>query len=130
MQSKLLPHYYKLVGISIFTLAFIIPLIMGMLHQQSWEQTLPRRQIANTIMLIGLLIFILSREKIEDEFVDFCRLRAFRTAFIAGLIYFLQDTFGTFNGNLTNSSFGLLIMEIGVYVVMFYFLKGGLLNDK
>ena len=103
---------------------------MGMLHQQTWEHTEFRRQIANAIMLIGLLLLILSREKTEDEFVDYCRLMAFRTAFIAGIIYFLQDAFGTFKGNLVHSSFGLLVMEIGVYVITFYISKAGWINGK
>lgn len=130
MRSKLLPHFYKIVGLCVFSLAFIIPIIMGMLYQQSWVQTEPRRQIANTIMLIGLLLFILSKEKTEDEFVDYCRLIAFRTAFIAGIIYFLQDAFGTFKDNLVHSSFGLLVMEIGVYVIIFYISKAGWINGK
>jgi hypothetical protein len=103
---------------------------MGMLHQQSWEATEGRRQVAHTIMLIGLLIFILSREKTEDEFINLCRLKAFRAALMAGILYFIQDAFGTFNGNFVHSSFGLLIMEIGVYVLVFYFSKAGWINDK
>jgi len=130
MRTRLLPHSYKIIGLSVFVFAFVIPIIMGMLHQTSWEQTEPRRIIANTSMLIGLLLFILSKEKIEDEFINFCRLRAFRTAFIAGIIYFLQDALGTFNGNLVNSSFGLLIMEISVYIVVFYISKAGWINGK
>ena len=130
MKSKLLPHFYKIIGLCVFLLAFVTPIIMGLLHQQSWEQTESRRQIANTIMLVGLLLFILSKEKTEDEFVDYCRLIAFRAAFIAGIIYFLQDAFGAFKGNLVNSSFGLLIMEIGVYVIIFYISKAGWFNGK
>ena len=130
MKTKLLPHFYKIIGLSVFSLAFITPIIMGMLHQQTWEHTEFRRQIANAIMLIGLLLLILSREKTEDEFVDYCRLMAFRTAFIAGIIYFLQDAFGTFKGNLVHSSFGLLVMEIGVYVITFSISKAGWINGK
>jgi len=131
MKSKLLPHFYKILGISVCFLAFITPIIMGMvLELSNWELNEPRRQIASTIMLIGLLLFILSKEKIEDEFIDFCRLRAFRAALIAGIIYFLQDAFGTFNGNLANSAFGLLIMEIAVYIVVFYVSKAGWINGK
>jgi hypothetical protein len=130
MRSKLLPYSCKIVGLLIFFLAFMSPIVMGMLHPQSWEQTEPGRQIANTIMLIGLLLFILSKEKIEDEFVDFCRLRAFRAALITGIIYYLQDAFGTFKGNIVSSSFGLLIMELLVYVVIFYVAKAGLINGK
>lgn len=130
MRSKLLPYSCKIVGLLVFLLAFISPIIMGVLQLQTWEQSEPRRQVANTIMLIGALLFILSREKTEDEFIDFCRLRAFRAAFIAGIIYFLQDAFGTFNGNILNSSFGLLIMQLLVYVVIFYGSKAGLINGK
>lgn len=130
MRSKLLPYPCKIVGCLVFLVAFISPIVIGMLQVQNWEQSEPRRQIANTIMLIGVLLFILSKEKIEDEFIDFCRLRAFRAAFIAGIIYYLQDAFGTFNGNILNSSFGLLIMELLVYVVIFYVGKAGLFNGK
>jgi hypothetical protein len=130
MKSNLLPNFYKTVGLCVFSLAFVVPIIMGMLHQQSWEQTEGRRQIANAVMLIGLLVLILSKEKTEDEFINHCRLTAFRAAFITGIIYFLQDAFGTFNGNLVHSSFGLLIMEIGVYMVIFYISKAGWLNGK
>ena len=130
MRSRLLPYTFKIVGLLIFLIAFISPIILGMLQLQSWEQSEPRRQIANTIMLFGILLFVLSKEKIEDEFIDFCRLRAFRAAFVAGIIYFLQDAFGTFNGNILNSSFGLLIMELLVYVVIFYIGKAGLINGK
>jgi hypothetical protein len=130
MQSRLLPRAYKIVGLTLFSLAFLVPIILGLVNQEPWEQTAFRRQVANSIMLFGLLLFMLSREKVEDEFVDFCRLRAFRTALIAGVIYFLQDAFGTLGGNLVNSSFGVLIMQIAVYVVMFYVLKAGLFNGK
>ena len=130
MKSKLLPHFYKIVGLCVSFLAFIVPIIMGMLNHQSWDDTEPRRQVANTIMLLGLLLFILSREKTEDEYVNHCRLIAFRAAFIAGIIYFVQDAFGTFGGNLVDSSFGLLVMEIGAYVIVFYISKAGLINGK
>ena len=130
MKSMLLPGSYKIVGLIIFILAFLVPILMGIKNPQSWEETESRRQVANAIMLIGLSLVLFSKEKIEDEFISFCRLRAFRVAFIAGIIYFLQDTFGTFNGNILHSSFGLIIMEIGVYLIVFYISKSGLINAK
>ncbi|MGB4401078.1 MAG: hypothetical protein WBJ10_17025 [Daejeonella sp.] len=81
-------------------------------------------------MLLGLSAFILSKEKIEDEFINACRLKAFKVAFVAGIIYYLQDAFGTYSGALLNSSFYLLVMQIGVYCVIFYLLKSGLTNGK
>ena len=130
MKSNLLPNSFKFLGVTIFALAFLIPIAMGLLNPQPWDDTENRRQIAQAIMLVGLLILILSKEKIEDEFINSCRLKAFKVAFIAGIIYFLQDAFGTYNGSLLNSSFYLLIMQIGVYCIIFYVLKAGLTNGK
>ena len=130
MKSNLLPNSFKFLGVTIFALAFLIPIAMGLLNPQPWDDTENRRQIAQAIMLVGLLILILSKEKIEDEFINSCRLKAFKVAFIAGIIYFLQDAFGTYNGSLLNSSFYLLIMQIGVYCIIFYVLKAGWTNGK
>jgi hypothetical protein len=119
-----------MIGLSLFLLAFLVPLVMGFLHEQSWEETAPRRFAAHAVMLIGLFLVILSKEKVEDEFVDYCRLRAFRAALFASIVYFLMDVFGTFSGNLVHSSFGLLMMQIGVYLLVFHIGKSGLVNGK
>lgn len=130
MKSNLLPNCFKLIGGTTFALAFITPIIIGFISQQAWVETESRRQIAQTIMLLGLSAFILSKEKIEDEFINACRLKAFKVAFVSGIIYFLQDAFGTYNGVLVNSSFYLLMMQIGVYCIIFYLLKAGLTHGK
>lgn len=130
MKSNLLPNCFKLIGATTFALAFITPIVMGFINQQPWDETESRRQIAQTIMLLGLSAFILSKEKIEDEFINACRLKAFKVAFVSGIIYFLQDAFGTYSGALINSSFYLLMMQIGVYCIIFYILKAGLTHGK
>ena len=130
MKSNLLPNYFKFIGATTFALAFITPIVMGFINQQPWDETESRRQIAQTIMLLGLSAFILSKEKIEDEFINACRLKAFKVAFVSGIIYYLQDAFGTYSGALINSSFYLLMMQIGVYCIIFYILKAGLTHGK
>lgn len=130
MKSNLLPNYFKFIGATTFALAFITPIVMGFINQQPWDETESRRQIAQTIMLLGLSAFILSKEKIEDEFINACRLKAFKVAFVSGIIYYLQDAFGTYSGALINSSFYLLVMQIGVYCIIFYILKAGLTHGK
>ena len=130
MKSNLLPNYFKFIGATTFAPAFITPIVIGFINQQAWVETESRRQIAQTIMLLGLSAFILSKEKIEDEFINACRLKAFKVAFVSGIIYFLQDAFGTYSGALINSSFYLLMMHIGVYCIIFYILKAGLTHGK
>lgn len=130
MKSSLLPNSFKLIGVATFGLTFLTPIVIGMVSPQSWEDTESRRQIAQTFMLLGLSALILSKEKIEYEFINACRLKAFKVAFVAGILYYLQDAFGTYSGALLNSSFYLLVMQIGVYCAIFYLLKSGLTNGK
>jgi hypothetical protein len=131
ISKNYLPRYFKLIGFIIIAVAFITPILMGTMRPQLWEETELRREIAKTAIIIGFLLVVLSKEKIEDEFVASCRLRAFRIALIACIVYFLQDAFGTFGGNIFHSSFGLLIMQLIVYWFTFLLLKTGvLINGK
>jgi len=126
MQSRLLPRAYKIVGMIIASLAFITPIIAGMLHAVTWEQSEPRRKIANSIVLIGLMLIVLAKEKVEDEFMNYCRLNAFRAALLAGVIYFILDYAGIFKGSIVSTSFGLILSEILVYLMVFHIQKLGI----
>ena len=126
MQSSLLPRSFKITGMVIAVLAFLAPILFGMMESNSWEYGEPRRKIANAALLIGLLLIVLAKEKVEDEFIDFCRLRAFRAALLTGLIYFLLDYLGLFKGTLTGSSFGLMLAETLIYLMVFNLSKSGI----
>ena len=125
MASYLLPRSFKITGLIVSALAFLATIFSGVLQPASWEDSEPRRKIANAVLLLGLLFIILAKEKIEDEFVGFCRLRAFRAALLTGLVYFLLDYTGVFSGNITGSSFGLMLAEMLVYLAVFYLSKPG-----
>ena len=142
-NSLLLPNKYKVIGWVIFLL-FITLGIFCMLI----DFKIQGFQIYNFVggsffgdynltnefavfgITIGLLIIVFTKEKIEDEFINACRLKAFKVAFVSGIIYYLQDAFGTYSGALINSSFYLLMMQIGVYCIIFYILKAGLTHGK
>lgn len=87
---KLLPHYFKWIGIGIIFLGFIMGIddfLMGFLSGISrspigaYERMLPEiySRISDYPLLIGLLIVILSRSKTEDEYT--LKLR-YESAFI------------------------------------------------
>lgn len=130
MNTILIPRQYKWIGLAVFLLSFVGLIVIGMLYPETWEQSEPRRKIASVLMLIGLLLLVLSKERVEDEFINDCRLRAFRTAFLAGIIYFILDSADLLQGAVIKSSFGLLIFEIGIYLIMFYISKTGLKNGE
>jgi L-asparagine transporter-like permease len=47
------------------------------------------KTILKNTMLIGLLVVTISKEKIEDEFIENLRSKSFSLAFILGVVYVL-----------------------------------------
>jgi hypothetical protein len=73
-------------------------------------------------ILLGFFLIIMSREKIEDEFIDSCRLLAFRASFLIGLIGYIINSF---SNDQANSPFTILLVEILGYLSFFYTFKSG-----
>ena len=80
-----LPHTFKKIGIAIIIIALLTIIIAKMvdLNNATLKFTMKR------IVLVGLLIIALAREKIEDEMIRTIRGQAFSMAFIAGVVYTL-----------------------------------------
>lgn len=121
-KNKLFPRKAKYYGIAIILLSWIPLLLLGKL---GW---LPKNNdvglnIFQGIILLGFLLIIMSQEKIEDEFVDSCRLMAFRISFIFGIGVFIT---GSFIFGESKTGFQLLLGEIFIYLIIFYSLKSGL----
>jgi hypothetical protein len=49
------------------------------------------RPILNGILLIGLLLISVSKEKLEDEFIESLRSQSYRLAFIMAILYSLAQ---------------------------------------
>ena len=129
MKTNLLPAKVKLIGIALVILGFIVPIILGMMNPQTWEDTQLRRTLAQTTVLLGLLLFISSREKIEDEFITHCRLKAAAFAFAFGIVFYIVSTFIEFrnlkSADATYSAFRILLSQALFYVLMFQLLLRG-----
>ncbi|WGK64517.1 hypothetical protein [Croceiramulus getboli] len=78
-----LPHRFKLLGYLIAGGAFLTLFILKQVSENiGWE-----RDLLQKLMLIGLLVVVLAKEKVEDERIQFLRGRAFSISFILGVIY-------------------------------------------
>src|SRR5947209_3447869 len=130
MTSKLLPRAFKIVGIAIIFLTFLIPLTFKLLNEEVFKQFVANKvlfkQIAGSVFLTGFLLFIFAKEKVEDEFADFCRLTAYRYSFIFGLVSVLL--YPIFKNNNLDSSYHLLLLECIFYLIIFYATKKGLIR--
>lgn len=81
-----LPHSFKKIGI-ILVVVSILFLFARKLFDIEISETI--KFISKRVVLVGLLIIAISKEKIEDEMIRTLRAQAFTFAFIFGVVYAL-----------------------------------------
>ncbi|MFK8058537.1 MAG: hypothetical protein AB8B78_00435 [Polaribacter sp.] len=84
MNKFQLGNQYKKVGMIIAISSFI--LMIARKYISDLELIKP---ILHGVLLIGLLLISLSKEKLEDEFIDSLRSQSYRLAFILAIVYSL-----------------------------------------
>jgi uncharacterized membrane protein len=77
---------------------------MAMIVRKYFEDSEWVRPILNGILLIGLLLISVSKEKLEDEFIESLRSQSYRLAFIMAILYSLVQP-------LVNFGFVLLFSQ-------------------
>ena len=74
-----LPYSFKLTGLGLFGLSFIAWFFLE--AHTEW------RLLAESLVLVGLLLIAVSRGREEDEYTLQLRARAFTYAFVVGVVY-------------------------------------------
>jgi hypothetical protein len=86
---KLLPNYFKKIGLSLIIITIISVVIIKVFHFDD----LVNKKILGTIVIDLLTIFccmiIFSRDKIEDEMTILIRLKEFAGTFIFSVSFFI-----------------------------------------
>jgi hypothetical protein len=127
MNKFQLVHSFKKVGYIIAIFTFI-----AMFARKYFEDSEWMRPILHGILLIGLLLVSVSKEKLEDEFIDSLRSQSYRLAFIMAIVYSLAQplvNFGVaflFNQNEEIKSFDyfqVLFFMLIVQLLFFWKLK-------
>jgi hypothetical protein len=128
---KLFPNYTKRIGAVLSILVVISMIII--------RQTIPRgplslqmKTIWESLLLLGLFLMVLSKEKIEDEFIAAARLRAAAGAFLSGLVAFIaNNTYTWFDFGSPATVFGCLLSEVLFYLAFFNLsIRGKLHHDQ
>ncbi|UAM99933.1 hypothetical protein K8354_09070 [Polaribacter litorisediminis] len=127
MNKFQLGNQYKKVGYSIAIVTFL-----GMIGRKYVENSEWIRPILQGILLIGLLLISLAKEKIEDEFIDSLRAQSYRIAFILVIVYSLLQPLVNYGvGYLLNENeelksfdyFQVLFFMLIVQLMVFWQLK-------
>ncbi len=84
MNKFQLSHRFKKIGLTIAIGTFILMIGRKYIDNSEWL-----RPILHGILLLGLLVISLSKEKLEDEFIDSLRSQSYRLAFILSIVYSL-----------------------------------------
>ncbi len=79
-----LGNQFKKIGLIIAIGSFILMIARKYFEDSEWI-----RPVLHGLLLIGLLIISVSKEKIEDEYVDSLRSQSYRLAFIMAIVYSL-----------------------------------------
>jgi hypothetical protein len=91
-----LSHKYKNPGILLFAAAFIGIFVFRFVDSEpEWI-----RMLLKNVMILGLLMVSISKEKIEDEFIIKLRQQSYQLAFITCVIYYMVQPMVSFIADL------------------------------
>ena len=118
-MKRQLPRPFKFVGYALPVVFFGVMLILRAVDASIIAPLKDKPQYFFATICFGLLIVILSRDKIEDERTNQIRLNCFTLAFLFGLIQVITNNFGFMEqDNLYLSSYVMAMME-GMFLLSF-----------
>jgi len=116
LKNYQLPNTFKKVGWVIVLLSLIVLLTRKFFLTDLTELS----QIAKNLALLGLLIVIISKEKIEDELIRMIRGKAFTFAFIAGVVYALVMPITDYVVDFVIESKEPSYSELGDFIILWF----------
>jgi hypothetical protein len=135
---KLLPYYFKWIGIGLLFLSFVFGIddfllgFTGALLSEPpeyFKRIFPEifPQISDFILLIGLLIYLVSKNKREDEFIQKIR---YESAYIVLVITILGIlVLYIINPEIKLNASYLLAFQMLFYLVVIFFRKRMILGE-
>lgn len=127
MNKFQLSHSFKKVGYYIAFGVFTLMILKKFVDEPLWVKPLLRKSL-----LLGMLIISISKDKIEDEFIESLRAQSYRIAFIMGVVYSLiQPVINYVVGSIIDdnetfndfSYFEVLFFMLLVQLMVFWQLK-------
>ena len=126
-KPRLLPGYFKIIGLGLMILAFA-PEVIIILNKVSIlaPQKELLKLITKSVFILGLLVIALSKDKIEDEMTFTIRLNAMAWAFLFAVFMVITEPFVDIllSGSAdVISGTHIVVLMLGFYLLMYYLLK-------
>jgi len=121
MNIQVLPHVFKKFSLILFIVGIMIPMTYGFLNPFNPED-MPEKYstLMNSAFLLGIIIYFLSKERIEDELVKKLRSDAFSITFLLSAILLLVEYIFS-SGHTYATTF--LALQIIIFLIIFYLKK-------
>lgn len=119
-KLKLLPRWFKFIGLVIILCSVSLPWIFQRLLVDGTNH------LGMIYVNFGLSVICFSRDKVEDEMSNLIRLKSFYRSFVAGIVGFF---FLTWMENSVSDGFSQLSADsllgtiLGIYLVSYYVTK-------
>ncbi|MEM6721012.1 MAG: hypothetical protein AAF611_16900 [Bacteroidota bacterium] len=114
-----LPNHFKKIGIAIASVSFLSIIILKITGVELSETI---KFISKRLLLVGLLVIALSREKVEDEMILSLRTKAFTGAFIGGVVYTLIFPAITYTVRVLFDKKDNLLTDVGDFQILWFML--------
>ncbi len=81
-----LPNRFKAIGLGIFIVSLLFTLALPFTLENYEHNNLTDKAV-KSVLLLGLLVISISKEKVEDELIITLRMKSYSYAFIGGVLY-------------------------------------------
>ncbi|MGB3005725.1 MAG: hypothetical protein WBC06_04395 [Chitinophagaceae bacterium] len=127
---KLLPYKLRKIGWAIALIPFISAIIIKIVNPEFIAQNKDILiKFLQCCILVGLLIVIVSKSKLEDEYLQHCRNKSFIFSFLATVTTAIINISGILYSNSITTFSTILTMQIG-YLGMFYLQTWNILQSE
>lgn len=134
MNFQIFSNKFKSVGLIIFLVCFVVPMLISIFsglfhpftsneHESFTEKiiTSPVSRWLEFFSMLGMLIYMLSKEKVEDDYINKLRLESFQLTTLIGLVIGFILYF--FNRNLEFSLSYFIFLFLLTFLIIFSFKK-------
>ncbi len=123
-ELRLLPNYFKKIAWGIIISSFIFQKV-AISYNLSIDWSISTK-ILEIGILTGLLLLMITKNKVEDELISKIRLQAFASSFIFSIICFIiSSVFNLLDSevlHITNKAFSMLFNMFFWYFITFRFM--------
>ena len=134
MKIQILPYTFNRIGLFLFLLGVTVPAIAGVYlgitnpfdSNENGQNLAPNFLIDSLeiISLLGIILYLLSKEKVEDELVQKIRLEAMSTSFLitVGVLLLLYLVNYTSGGIAINTAY-MFYLQLFLFLLIYRYKK-------